>query len=71
MLRVTGTGGNTKTRQAETKMSIYDTYLDLWPGKFPQKDILRRGRYEGVRMGADGRRWVQMIAIGRMSKGAT
>ena len=54
VLRATGTGGSTKTRQEKAKMNIYGTYLDLWPGKFPQKDIFRRGRYKGARMGADG-----------------
>ena len=71
MLRVTGTGGNTKARQAETKMSAHDTYLDPWPGKFPQKDTFRRGRYKGVQMGADGSRWIQMGAKGRMCTGST
>lgn len=52
-------------------MSIYDTYLDLWPGKFPQKYIFRRGRYKGVWMGTDGSRWMHMDEKGRMDTGTT
>ena len=54
MLRVTGTGGDTKTRQVEAKMSIY--MIRIWI--YDRGNFLKK-IYLGV-VGIKGCGWVQM-----------
>ena len=60
---------DTKTRQAETKMTVHDIVLALWPGKFPRTSCFLRSGVKSHKYTQMGSYGLRMGVMGRMDKG--
>ena len=69
--RGAGARGDTKTRQAETKIVVQDMFLILWPGKYPRTSCFFRSDVESHKCTQMGSYELRMGVMGCMDKGGT